>query len=398
MLVRASMAALAVLHVLVGTVSADTLRIAAFDVGMSRDGPGLLVHELEGSPEPSTLAVAAVIRAVRPDVLLLTRFDHDLHGRALDAFRALLRTGPDGIDYPHAFQRAGERRRAVGAGPRRRRAGDGARRRLGLGPVSRARRYGHRLAAAARRRCGAELRAAAVAALPGAMLPTRPDGSPFPDAERQAALRLSSRSHWDVPVVLEDGGRLHLLASNPTPPLFDGAEGFNRRRNRDEVRFWTAYLDGTAFTDDQGRRPVPPTGRWWCSGTSISIRSTEPDTSAVSVLLEHPRLLDPRPASTGGKAAGSEGVNGGHDGDPGLDTADWRDDDGPGNLRVDYVLPSAGLKVAGAGVFWPGPASRGCRGCRRVGAPACLGRRGAALTGLVRRPARQGIGSAGRPP
>ena len=24
-----------------------------------------------------------------------------------------------------------------------------------------------------------------------------------------------------------------------------------------------------------------------------------------------------------------------------------------GNLRVDYVLPSAGLKVTGAGVFWP---------------------------------------------
>ena len=57
----------------------------------------------------------------------------------------------------------------------------------------------------------------------------------------------------------------------------------------------------------------------------------------------------------GGAAAGGVGANGGHDGDPALDTADWRDDGGPGNLRVDYVLPSAGLAVTAAGVFWPAP-------------------------------------------
>ena len=37
---------------------------------------------------------------------------------------------------------------------------------------------------------------------------------------------------------------------------------------------------------------------------------------------------------------------------PRFDTADF-DDEAPGNLRVDYVLPSAGLEIAGAGVFWP---------------------------------------------
>ena len=35
---------------------AGTLRVATFDVGMSRDGPGVLVHELETGPEPATLA------------------------------------------------------------------------------------------------------------------------------------------------------------------------------------------------------------------------------------------------------------------------------------------------------------------------------------------------------
>ena len=48
-------------------------------------------------------------------------------------------------------------------------------------------------------------------------------------------------------------------------------------------------------------------------------------------------------------------MNRGQAGDPALDTADWRDDGGPGNLRVDYVLPSAGLAITGSGVFWPAP-------------------------------------------
>ena len=41
-----------------------------------------------------------------------------------------------------------------------------------------------------------------------------------------------------------------------------------------------------------------------------------------------------------------------HLGDPALDTADWSDD-GPGNLRVSYILPSTDLRVIESGVFWP---------------------------------------------
>ena len=42
-----------------------------------------------------------------------------------------------------------------------------------------------------------------------------------------------------------------------------------------------------------------------------------------------------------------------HTGDPALDTADWSDETGPGNLRVSYVLPDKRLQVIDAGVFWP---------------------------------------------
>ena len=64
------------------------------------------------------------------------------------------------------------------------------------------------------------------------------------------------------------------------------------------------------------------------------------------------------PASRGGVAAAAQGgANDAHRGDPALDTADWRDagPNDPGNLRVEYVLPSADWQVEDAGVFWPAP-------------------------------------------
>ncbi len=40
------------------------------------------------------------------------------------------------------------------------------------------------------------------------------------------AARLSSKSHWDVPINV-NGRVLHVLASHPTPPVFDGPEDRN---------------------------------------------------------------------------------------------------------------------------------------------------------------------------
>ena len=81
---------------------------------------------------------------------------------------------------------------------------------------------------------------------------------------------------------------------------------------------------------------------------------------ALTALLEHPQLQDPQPRSAGGAAAPQIGANADHRGAPALDTADWADvaSDGrnaPGNLRVDYVLPSRDLRIIGAGVVWPTP-------------------------------------------
>jgi hypothetical protein len=60
------------------------------------------------------------------------------------------------------------------------------------------------------------------------------------------------------------------------------------------------------------------------------------------------------PASEGAVDAAERqgGANLTHRGDPALDTADFADS-APGNLRVDYVLPSRPLRIVDAAVFWP---------------------------------------------
>jgi hypothetical protein len=343
---------------LAAPAAAETLRVATWSAGLSREGPGLLLHELDGGPKPQLAAVLRVIRTVRPDVLLLTQFDHDLRGRTLDAFRARLAEGADGIDYAHAFHAP------VNAGVPSGRDLDGDGLLMGWGDALGWGKFpGHGGMALLSRlpidgAAGRTFRGLLWSELPDALLPEHADGSPWPDAEGRAAMRLSSRAHWDVPVELPGGGRLHLLAANPTPPLFDGAEGLNRRRNHDEVLFWGHYLDGRAFRDDQGRVAGPPDAPLVVLG-DLNADPFDGDGlhDGIARLLAHPALQDPEPASAGAVAAEAAqgGANATHEGPAALDTADWRDAGGPGNLRVDYLLPSAGLALAGAGVYWPEP-------------------------------------------
>ncbi len=78
---------------------------------------------------------------------------------------------------------------------------------------------------------------------------------------------------------------------------------------------------------------------------------------ALTTLLAMPRLQDPKPWSRGAVEQSSKqwGANAVQKGDPMFDTGDFEDvpGKGPGNLRIDYVLPSRSLQVVSSGVFWP---------------------------------------------
>ncbi len=83
---------------------------------------------------------------------------------------------------------------------------------------------------------------------------------------------------------------------------------------------------------------------------------------AARQLTEHPLInnsIVPRSAGGAEQAALQGLANTLHKGDPGHDTADFSDGSAedfasaPGNLRVDYVLPSKDLAILACGVFWP---------------------------------------------
>lgn len=90
---------------------ADPVRVATYDPGLSREGPGLLLRDIERD-DPQVLAAAAVIAAAAPDIILLTGIDWDLDGRALAAFSARLTAA--GHDMPHQFTAQPNRGLATG--------------------------------------------------------------------------------------------------------------------------------------------------------------------------------------------------------------------------------------------------------------------------------------------
>lgn len=336
----------------------DSIRIATFNASLSRSGPGVLINRLAEGGDDQIRAVADIIRRVRPDILLINEFDHDPVGLATDLFTEILRTdGPtgSGIDFAHSYDPppntgylSGHDLNADG----KERGPEDA---FGYGKFPG--QYGMLLlsrypidAEAARDFTRLRWRD-----MPGHQMPVHAEGSPFPSEAAAEILRLSSKGHWDVPVETPLG-RVHILASHPTPPVFDGPEDFNGLRNADEIRFWTRYLDGSPILDGHGRQaPRADVPFVLLGDLNNDPADGEGIKDAIAGLLDHPLVQDPLPASKGAVDAATlqKGANATQTGDPAHDTADWNDDRGPGNLRVDYALPSSDLTVVGAGVFWP---------------------------------------------
>ena len=83
--------------------------------------------------------------------------------------------------------------------------------------------------------------------MPDAMLPVDPTtGKPYYDDDDLAVLRLSSKSHFGRADPGAGEGRHETVraasvGSHPTPPVFDGPEDRNGRRNHDEVRLVADY-------------------------------------------------------------------------------------------------------------------------------------------------------------
>ncbi|WP_037312940.1 endonuclease/exonuclease/phosphatase family protein [Ruegeria halocynthiae] len=301
---------------------AETLRVATFNTELSRDGPGLLLRDIQRG-DPQVQAVVDVLLATRPDIVALQGIDWDLDGRALSALTQAIDTA--GLSYPHSFsaQPNSGLETAYDLDGDGQTGGDGDAQgwgrfngKGGLAVLSR-----HPILTGKVQNFSGLL----WQDLPGATLP-RIDGKPFPTAQAQAIQRLSSTAHWVVPIATS-GGRMDLLTFHATPPVFDGPEDRNGLRNRDEVRFWSLLLDGAIGQAPERRFVI-------AGDANLDPGKGDGRNQAIRDLLSHPRLQDPAPQTPSGSDT----------------TVVWK---AVGEMRVDYVLPSGDWAVVDAGIHWP---------------------------------------------
>ena len=340
------------------------LRVATFNVSLNRSNAGDLVTELStpGSAQPSV--IAEIIQRVNPDIVLINEFDYDETGAAAAGFKAnyleVSQNGAVPVTYPHMFLAPSNTGIPSGLDLDNDGSDTGPGDSFGFGffpgqfgmlvlskypiDLDNTRTFQNFL----------------WKDMPGALLPVDPDtNDPYYTQEELDVFRLSSKSHWDVAVDV-NGQTIHILASHPTPPVFDGAEDRNGRRNNDEIRFWADYItpgQASYIYDDAGQFGGLAANAPFVIVGDLNADPTDGDSvagAATQLLLNAQVNTSRTPSSLGGteQSAAQGGANNGHVGNPAFDTADFADT-APGNLRVDYALPSANLNLVKAGVFWP---------------------------------------------
>lgn len=348
------------------TLAATPLRVATYNVSMYRPTQGALATELSAPGSTQPRHIAEMIQRVHPDVLFINEFDFDPTGKTAADFQknylgvsqnglspvsfnyvytAPSNTGvqPESVHGPAAdfdFNRNGTTNQADDA--------------LGFGEFPG--QYGM-LVLSKYPIAFDKIRTFQQFLwkdMPGALLPDDPATAAPADwysPEELDVFRLSSKSHWDVPIDV-DGKEIHLLVSHPTPPVFDDVEDRNGTRNHDEIRFWSDYItpsksgyiyDDKEFAAAGGHAPDVAKGGLAANESFIILgdQNADPDRGdgipgAAKQLTENPLInnsfvpmqeaplpsLDPTVTATFG-------------------------------LRADYVLPSLDLPVVGSAVVWP---------------------------------------------
>ena len=302
---------------------AQSVRIATYNAELTRKGPGLLLRDIMRGEDDQIAAFRQLLIDVSPDIVALQGIDFDLRRTTLEALADDLASS--GLNYPYRFANPPNAGQASGLDLNGNgRLGDaddahGFGRFNGMGGMAVLSRFPITLDAIE------DYSALLWRNLPKNIYPMN-GNIPFGGKDVLASHRLSSRGHWIVPVQIPDVGTLNLMTFHATPPIYDGEEDRNGRRNHDEVAFWLDYLKNATATS-----------LFVLTGTA----NVDPDRGsgrkdAINALLAHPSLQDP------------------FDDTPTADFAEPL----PGDLRVDYLLPSTGWRVLDHGMVHRPDASR----------------------------------------
>ena len=367
------------------------LRIASYNVALNRDNGGELAEDMASGDDPQIKLVAEAIQRARPEIVLVNEFDHtyDENGEFdrvatvqsiqdfLNNYLAVSQAeGVDPIEYRYFY--VAPNNTGVQSGldfDNNGETGDpGDAYGFGFfpGQFSQILLSQHQIINGFAR----TFQLFRWKDMPGAFLPEDPndtdgngDLSSYYTDEELDVFRLSSKSHWDIPVLVPGVGLVHVLGSHPTPPVFDDGTAdtypgsdvadFNGLRNHDEIRFWADYItparSGYIYDDREwvaaGNQP-PENPRGGLQGRArfviVGDQNADPfDGDAtfnpIDLLLSSPRV---DVSITPDSAGALEQVPGGLTA-PETKTASF-------NLRADYALPSViGWNLADAWVFWP---------------------------------------------
>ncbi len=346
--------------------NADTpsFRLATYNAALFRNEEGGLVRDLSDPANQQARCVAEIIQIIRPGILALLEFDYDAEGKSLELFQGNFLGNPqhgrEPVFFPYTYAVPSNtgiptlmdlNRDTLSTGPEDaygygRFPGQYAFAIFSMFPLDTAgiRTFQHFL----------------WKDMPGANIPVDPaTDQNYYSPETWEILRLSSKNHVDVPVILPHG-TLHLLVAHPTPPGFDGPENRNGKRNADEIRFFADYitpgLRSEYIYDDQFRfGPLQKDQPFVIMG-DMNADPVDGDSynHAIRQLLMHPSLHHLAameqfvPSSRGSYEHSLKNPRRGNDnlGNPWHDTSVW-------GLRIDYILPHTGMKVVQSGVFWP---------------------------------------------
>ena len=282
-----------------------------------------MLRDIKRGKDEQIDAFIALLTRVRPDIIALQGIDYDLRETALIALIDAL--GDAGTPYPYHFTSAPNAGQASNLDLN----GNGA-----LGDADDAHGFG---------RYNGMGGMAVLSRLPIQMeeledytsmlwrdlsdnIYPMVDAGPFGGADVFEAHRLSSRNHWVVPIGTPDHGTLRLMTFHATPPLYDGEEDRNGRRNHDEVAFWNAYLQQST-----SMQPFVLLGT-----ANIDPKRGSGRRGAIKKLLASPLLQNPFGNTP--TAVFSEAM--------------------PDGLQVDYLLPSTDWKVIAQGIETSPAASR----------------------------------------
>ncbi|MGR5143228.1 endonuclease/exonuclease/phosphatase family protein [Photobacterium sp. DNB23_23_1] len=330
-----------------------SVRAAVFNISMSAPGAGEILGQLAKPNNERFSKLAAIIQHVCPDVLMLCEFDHPGEGgddgaleRFCQHYLASSQHAQQAVSYPYRYCPPSN----TGLAMVNDLDGDGKitlpNDAHGFGE-----HHGHFSFVILSRYPIVDAEINSWQTLIWQNLPGHQMPEGYYSEAASTELRLSSKNHVMVPVDV-DGKTLHLLACHPTPPVFDGHEKRNARRNHDELVLLKDIISGADHLIDDNGLPggLSPDSRFVVLGDlNADMADGDGMKKAIRDLLLHPKIHRTvssgrmTPKSLGGRFHRPWQQRRGR-------SSEWTHISG---LRLDYALPSANLEVLQSGVFWP---------------------------------------------